>query len=185
MGSLTHNILAYASPQITESLPILLTPPQKKKYSGWVLLGCAAAEFESGPVQIPFFQQKVTHSYSNFRIILSKIAWFFQSFFKIWANRGPNLGKFWKIDPFAYQILHHFIRGHSYTKRLILLPMLAAHPRKVFCTDIPPILELVICEIIDETVFSPLAISAVYYRSLRWHSCPVAEGILQRTKSKW
>ena len=48
----------------------------------------------------------------------------------------PNLGNFWKIDPFIYQILH-FIRGHSYTKRLILLPMLAAHPPRVFCTKYP------------------------------------------------
>ena len=44
---------------------------------------------------------------------------------------------FEKIDPFMYQILR-FLRGHSYTKTLILLPMLAAHPRRVFCTDYPP-----------------------------------------------
>ena len=32
----------------------------------------------------------------------------------------------------------HFIRGHSYTKRLILLAMLAARSRRVFCTEFPP-----------------------------------------------
>ena len=30
-----------------------------------------------------------------------------------------------------------FYKGHSYTKRLILLPILAAHPRRVFCTKYP------------------------------------------------
>ena len=52
-----------------------------------------------------------------------------------------NLSQFWlnfgKIDPFIYQILH-LTRGHSYTKRLILLPMLAAHLCRVFCTKYPP-----------------------------------------------
>ena len=58
---------------------------------------------------------------------------------KFWAKSpnfskiGSNLGKFWKINPFIYQILQ-FIRGHSYNKRLILLLMLAAHPSRVFCT---------------------------------------------------
>ena len=42
----------------------------------------------------------------------------------------------WKIDRFIYQITH-FIRGHSYIKRLTLLPMLAAHPRRFFCTKYP------------------------------------------------
>ena len=50
---------------------------------------------------------------------------------------SSNLGKFWNIDPFIYQILH-FIKCHLYTKRLILLPMLAAHPRRIFYTEYPP-----------------------------------------------
>ena len=58
------------------------------------------------------------------------------------ANFGSNLGKFWKIDPSTYQILH-FIRGHSYTERLILLPMLAAHPRRVVCTENPTIHDMI------------------------------------------
>ena len=61
----------------------------------------------------------------------------FSKIFLILSQFWPNLAKFWKIVPFIYQILH-FIRGHSYTKRLILLPMLAAHPRRVFCTKYPP-----------------------------------------------
>ena len=47
-------------------------------------------------------------------------------FSKFFKNFGSNLGKFWKINPFIYQILH-FIRCHLHTKWLILLPMLAAH----------------------------------------------------------
>ena len=60
----------------------------------------------------------------------------FSFLFKSSANCGSNLGKLWKMNPFVYQILH-FIRGHSYTKRLILLPMLAACACKVFCTETP------------------------------------------------
>ena len=88
------------------------------------------------PIHIPFGP--------IFGKILSRIARFFQNFLKfepvlaqIWASFGSNLENFWKINPFIYQILY-FIRGHSYTKRLMLLPMLAAHPRRVFCTKYPP-----------------------------------------------
>ena len=62
--------------------------------------------------------------------ILSKIAQCFQNFPKM-SQIGSNLRKFWKIYAFIYQIMH-FIWGHSYTKRLILLPMLAAGPRRVY-----------------------------------------------------
>ena len=31
----------------------------------WFWQGCAATEFESRPIQIPIFQEKVTHSYTN------------------------------------------------------------------------------------------------------------------------
>ena len=41
------------------------------------------------------------------------------------------------MDPFIHQILY-VISGYSYTKRLILLHMLAAHPSRVFCTEYPP-----------------------------------------------
>ena len=65
---------------------------------------------------------------------------------------GSNLGKFWKIDPFIYKT-SHFIRGHSCTKRLLLLSMLVAHPRRVFCTEYP--LAVIIDQIYtEESVFS-------------------------------
>ena len=92
--------------------------------------------FENRPIQIPIFLEKVTHSLPIcpiFGEILSKITQIFLNL----ANFCSNLGKIGKIDPFTYQILH-FIRVHSYTKRLILLPMLAAHPRRLFCTEYPP-----------------------------------------------
>ena len=69
---------------------------------------------------------------------------------KFWAKSPDfskfflNLSQFWlkfgellKNQPIHIPILH-FIRGHSYTKRLILLPMLATHPRRVFCIKYPP-----------------------------------------------
>ena len=42
---------------------------------------------------------------------------------KFWLK----FGKILKINPFTYQIML-FMRGHSYTKRLILPPMLAKYP---------------------------------------------------------
>ena len=72
-----------------------------------------------------------------------------------WSNFGPNfeqnrvifpnfpkfepiLAQIWEnFDPFIYQNLH-FMRGHSYTMRLILLPMMAAHPHRIFRTVYPP-----------------------------------------------
>ena len=59
----------------------------------------------------------MTHSYTNRSDFRPNFEQHNQIFLKF-------LGK---IDPFIYQILH-FIRGHSYTKRLISLLMLAAHP---------------------------------------------------------
>ena len=54
--------------------------------------------------------------------ILSKNHQILPQFSWIWVNLGSNFGKFWKIDPFLYQILH-FMIGHSYIKTLILLPI--------------------------------------------------------------
>ena len=48
-----------------------------------------------------------------------------------------NLRKFWKYDPCLYQFLH-WIRGHRYTRRLILRPISAARPRIDLCTKNPP-----------------------------------------------
>ena len=55
-------------------------------------------------------------------------------FSKIFVNLSQfwlKFGKILKINPYIYKILH-FIRGYLYTKKLILLSMLAAHPCKVF-----------------------------------------------------
>ena len=77
-------------------------------------------EFESGPVQIPIFKEKVIHSYSDLVQFLLKLP---DLFFKIFLN----LSQFWlrfrkslKIDPFKYQILHKS-KGYWYTRRLLLL----------------------------------------------------------------
>ena len=62
--------------------------------------------------------------------ILSKITRFSKNWFKI----NSNLGKLGKIHPLI------IVRGHLYTKRLILLPMLMAHPRRVFLLSNPVLL---------------------------------------------
>ena len=66
------------------------------------------------------------------RQILSKII---RCFLNLSQFKFGKILKKWPIHV-AYQSLH-FIRGHSYTKRLILLCMLAAHPGRVFCTEYP------------------------------------------------
>ena len=96
-------------------------------------------EFESRPIQIQIFQEEVIHAACTYQLaqflekFWAKSPDFFPNFLKFESIFGSNLGKFWKINPFTYQILH-FIRGHSYTKGLILLPMLAAHSPRVFYT---------------------------------------------------
>ena len=70
-------------------------------------------------------------------LILSKITHFSKIFLNL-SQFWLKVGKILKIDPFIYQILC-FIRCHSYTKRLILLPMLAAHPRRFLYTEYPPL----------------------------------------------
>ena len=54
-----------------------------------------------------------------------------------WAHFRTNFRKFWKYDPYLYQFLH-WIRGHRYTRRLILRPISAARPRIDLCTKNPP-----------------------------------------------
>ena len=54
-----------------------------------------------------------------------------------WAYFCANFRKFWKYDPCLYQFLH-WIRGHLYTRRLILRPISAARPRIDLCTKNPP-----------------------------------------------
>ena len=54
-----------------------------------------------------------------------------------WTYFCANFRKFWKYDPCLYQFLH-WIRGHLYTRRLILRPISAARPRIDLCTKNPP-----------------------------------------------
>ena len=70
--------------------------------------------------------------------ILSQIRSFYQYFLKF----EPIFGKFWKMDPFVYQILH-FIRGHSYTKRLILLACWRHVPVGSFVMSTPPRVKMI------------------------------------------
>ena len=75
--------------------------------------------------------KKVTHWYTS-QPEITKITWYFQIFLDM-SQFWLNLGNFCKVDPFMSQILHK-IKGHWYTRRLILLPMFAAHPCRIFCT---------------------------------------------------
>ena len=91
------------------------------------------------PYKYQFFKKSDLYIYQSAQFgakFWAKSPNFSKIFLKL-SQFGSNLRKFWKIGPFIYQILH-FIRGHSYTKRLILLAMLAAHPHRVFCTEYPP-----------------------------------------------
>ena len=68
--------------------------------------------------------------------VLSKITWFFQNFLKF----EPILAQIWGTFEKSTHSYTKFciLLGVTHTKRLILLPMLAAHPRRVFCTKYPP-----------------------------------------------
>ena len=83
------------------------------------------------PTQI---QEKMIHSYTNLLNLGPKFEQNHPIFTKFLAQIWENFEK--KKHPFIYQILH-FIRVHSYTKRLILLPMLVAYPHRVFCNEYP------------------------------------------------
>ena len=131
-------------------------------YSSLVLVGMCRCEIESRPIQIqiPTFQEKVTHSYTNWPNFWAQfwayiIAWFFQNSLKF----EPIL-KNWPI----YTPNSAFYKGHSYTKRLILLPMLMACPHRVFCTEYsPPPSPRAITFIKTGNMFSILRTSSYFY----------------------
>ena len=115
--------------------------------SSLVLVGTCRWEFETGPIHIPTFQEKVTHSYTNrpdfgqnFDKVTSPLFFLFIYFFVFQifldriANFGSNFRKNWKIDSFIYKILHRYevIDILIYQEEL---PMLVAYPRRVFCTE--------------------------------------------------
>ena len=88
----------------------------------WFWKGYAAGNLKVRSIHIPLFKKKWP-----VHITISSI--FDQNYVlsKIFFNLSQFWFKFGKIDPFIYQILH-FIRGHWYTRRLILLPMFPAVP---------------------------------------------------------
>ena len=62
----------------------------------------------------------------------------------LYTNRpdfGPNFAQnytFFSQNFLNFELILHKIRGHWYTRRLILLPVFAARPRyRVFCTEYP------------------------------------------------
>ena len=69
---------------------------------------------------------KLSSKFGNFGIRLMKLGLFLHHFQKIL-----------KIRPCLYQFLH-WIRGHRYTRRLILRPISAARPWIDLCTKKPP-----------------------------------------------
>ena len=89
-------------------------------------------EFESGPIQIPIFKGKSDP-------FIYQSAWFWAKFWSNYLNFSI-LAQIWdnseKVNPFMYQIWH-LRRGHWCSKRLILLPIFAARPCRVFCTEYP------------------------------------------------
>ena len=92
---------------------------------------------------VPIFIQK-PHILSKFKNFTSdskivKLSWKqiselkFLSAWWNWAYFCASFRKFWKYDPCLYQFLH-WIRGHCYTRRLILQPISVACPKKDLCT---------------------------------------------------
>ena len=109
----------------------------------WV--GTCRWDLKSRPIFIPNFAEKWDPFYNgatNFNQNLLKMSHYFPIFKQIleilnWAYFHANLRKFWKYDPCLYQFLH-WIRGHCYTRRLILRPISEARPRIDLCTKNPP-----------------------------------------------
>ena len=73
-------------------------------------------------------------SWKSDPFIYKSVQFWAKSWRKFFFEDFWNLSQFWL--KFIYQILH-FIRGHSYTKRLILLPMLMACLRRSFVLSTP------------------------------------------------
>ena len=121
----------------------------------WV--GTCRWDLKSGPIFIPNFAEKwdpFLYQSHKFRQNLLRVSHYFPKLLSFQANFGnfgirlmelglffpyfrANFGRFWKYDPCLYQLLH-WIRGHRYTRRLILQPISAARPRIDLCTKNPP-----------------------------------------------
>ena len=130
-------------------------------YSSMIWVGTCRWDLKSRPIFIQILPKNETHFYTrvtnfkqnllkmspHFPKLLSFQANFKKAFKQIskilvsdwwnWAYVCTNLRKFWKYGPSLYQFLH-WVRGHRYTKRLILRPISAARPRIDLCTKNPP-----------------------------------------------
>ena len=119
-------------------------------YSSMIWVGTCCWDLKSRPIFIPNFAEKLARA-TNFKQNLLKMSHFFPKLLSFqanignlvldwwnWAYFGANLRKFWKYDPCLYQFLH-WIRGHRYTRRLILRPISTARPRIDLCTKNPPV----------------------------------------------
>ena len=90
------------------------------------------------PIFIPEPQINFTKNFTLFSKIIVKLSSrFIVSDWWNWVYFRAKFWKFWKYDPCLYQFLH-WIRGHHYTRRLILRPISAARPRIDLCTKNSP-----------------------------------------------
>ena len=123
-------------------------------YSSMIWVGTCLWDLKSRPIFIPNFAEKwdpflyqshkfyakITKNFTLFSKIVKLSSKFRKFWYQIWWNWAyfcANFRKFWKYDPCLYQFLH-WIRGHLYTRRLILRPISAACPRIDLCTKNPP-----------------------------------------------
>ena len=103
-------------------------------------------------------------NFRNFGIRLMKSGLFSRQFKKIW-----------KYYPCLYQFLH-WIRGHRYTRRLILRPISAARPRIDLCTkNLPP------PRYIFKMLWACLLIMSVSVSKLQMGDFPVAMFLITYT----
>ena len=89
-----------------------------------------ATNFKQNLQKISHYFPKLLSFQANFRNLVSD--WW------NWAYFRANFRKFLKYDPCLYQFLHWILRSHRYTRRLILRPISAAHPRINLFTKKPP-----------------------------------------------
>ena len=114
-------------------------------YSSMIWVGTCCWHLKVDPFWYQILLKSETHFYTratNFKQNLLKKFTLVSKIVKLSCNEeiGPifcaNFRKFWKYDPCLYQFLH-WIKGHRYTRRLILWPISAAHPQIDFCTKTP------------------------------------------------
>ena len=118
----------------------------------WFGLECAAGAWKVDPFLYQILTKNEIHFYTNatnFKQMLLKISHYFPKllsfqailfFLKFWWNWAyfhANFRKFWNYDPYLYQFWH-WIKGHRYTRRLILGPISAAPPWIDLHTNPPP-----------------------------------------------